>query len=170
MATQDTTAPPDTREALDLRRLADASQPILTAAGRLELRRITSLGPLQRTRVTVMRSAALEAERRLGDSPMDAPPARLEALAQAVMDAEDDLLRQVLVDVTDEQLELLPAPERVGILAAFFGASPTEARAAVDLAERLELVMARAQEPPRPRGAKSSRASSGSTAATRRHG
>jgi hypothetical protein len=143
---------------LDLRLLATPTRAILTSAGRLEMRRVSSLGPLQRAKVAVLQARAKRADERLAKAGPNTPADRLEVLAGDVLEAEDELLRVMLVDPTPEQLEALGQPERVGIITAFFGATAAEAQRAVAAATAmLELP---------PDGPTPSPASSGSTAAT----
>ena len=159
------TPPDELGEDLDLRSLASPARPVLTSAGRLQLRRIVSLSPLQRARVAVLQAACRRAQRALDALDFDtATDEQLGEAGAAVIAAENDLFRLLLVDPTDEQLEALGAPERVGLLAAFFGASPAEAREAVD---RATAMLARVDSP----GPKPPPDSSGSTAEqTRRDG
>jgi hypothetical protein len=169
MATQHLPDPPDD-DPLDLRDLAASHQVVMTSVGRLHMRKLSSLGPLDRVRVSVLfervtrRAGQLDESLRRGEPP-DGDPS-LESLARTMLQDEDDLLRLVVPDITDDQLEGLPAPERAGLLAVFFGASGERAREAVAKATATLMPLA---ETPRA-GAKRSRASSGSTAATRRRG
>jgi hypothetical protein len=84
-------------------------------------------------------------------------------MAETVVSAEDELLRLVVPGITDEQLAGLGAPTRAGILSSFFGATSAGAKAVV--AEVAAMLDGRER-----RGARRSRASSGSTAATRKAG
>jgi hypothetical protein len=155
--------PPDDGETLDLRELARPTRPVLTSVGRLVMRRQSALGPLDRVRVARLRAEAEQKAAALDLMPDDSGPGTLEELAETVVEAEAELLRLVVPGITEEQLAELSAPERAGVLALFFGATPAGALQAV--AGVREMLDGR-----EPRGARRSRASSGSTAATRRAG
>lgn len=147
-------------DTLDLRQLANPTRPVLTSAGPLTLRRMSSMGPLDRTRVMVAQVKAARKARLLEDLDLEAEDAdeRLLAVSEEIRREEDALLRLMLVDVDQETLDALDAPERVGLMAAFFGAAPEAARGAVQDAAAM-LGRAAVLSP----GAKRSRGSSGST-------
>lgn len=166
---------------LDLTQVARATRPVITSAGRLTMRRMSGLGPLDRTRVVAQHAqmarvmgeleheqATMTQQAHAGAKPAgpDGQGAvlSLDAIAARLIAQEDELLRIALVDVTDEQLAKLSAPERAGILSAFFGATPAEAQRVV--AGVVAYMEARAIKKSRRRGTKPSPVSSGSTAAT----
>lgn len=154
--------PEDAEEdTLDLRQLASPTRPVLTSAGPLTLRRMGSLGPLDRTRVMVAQVKVAKRARGLEDLDLAAEDAeeRLSAVSEEVREAEDALLRLMLVDVDQETLDALDAPERVGLISAFFGAAPEAARGAV---QEAAAILAGTLAPSL--GAKRSRGSRGSTA------
>jgi hypothetical protein len=159
MAPKRETATPADPDVLDLRELVERPVRVLTSVGELRLRRISTLGPLERARV----AARLDEAERYAKQLDDDPPAGDEStslvqLAEQLVDAENELLRRLVPGVTDEQLDALPAPERAGLIAAFYGATDAQARRAVAVTNAALLG--------RQTGARSSRASRGSTAAT----
>lgn len=164
-STSPATEPEDETGVLDLRDLAAEYRPVLTAAGRVLLRRMSTLGPVPRTRVIMAQMRAAKAALALDqvDLSGDAWEASLEKASEASRRADDELLRLILVDPPEEVLEAIPVPERVGLIAAFFGAAPEEARGAADDARTL------LEAAPSP-GVKRRRGSRGSTGATRNAG
>jgi hypothetical protein len=141
---------------LDLRELVDQTEKVMLSSGVYEMRRITSLSPIERAKVTKAQSDAQQ----LMDQEFDESEAETFFKAQA--DIEDVMIGMALPGTSRKQRDAIPGHERAAVLAAFFGASG-------EMAKATALEVARMQGTPTLTGENSSPGSSASTTARRKN-
>lgn len=120
--------PKEEPQVLDLRELVKL-QPIITSAGQFNMRKMTSLSPLER--VTFM-----ELQRR-NEALVDEAPEDDEgafARLEAAVEIEDAVLAMALPETDRETRDKIPQAERGYIIAAFSGATDQVAKQIVDQA------------------------------------
>ncbi len=167
--TSTTDPPEDQDQILDLTDLVRPRRSVRTTAGTFPMSGVELLAPIDRAQV---QTALSEAQRLAGEvmrAGFGTPEA--ETLADAMAKSEDVVLAFALPGSEREERDRLTPPERAAIVAAFYGAADD---AAFGLAQNLRKLATDAAEnmakDAATTGAKRSRGSKRSTAATRKAG
>ncbi|MEQ8834270.1 MAG: hypothetical protein RIB67_07470 [Miltoncostaeaceae bacterium] len=144
---------------LDLRELVTETQAVLLPSGTYQMRKLGSLSPLERERITEAQRAAERAQTRAEEIGEDSSVDDVVEFMRMESDSEDIILSIALPELERADRDGLSGYERAAVIAAFFGMPAEMAKSAG---------LQRAHMDAFTTGATPSRASSASTAGRRR--